>query len=171
MANHNTVAHHWANQTGRACKGLNMYYEGRTLYSYGSHFPIARITQDAHGETVVLFTGRSYSISTAKHKSIAARACSHLPTFTVEHVLAADHHANREGMIFAAQEAVKRAKRARVRGAEHLRSAQWWLDEANDYARRFAMDVEPVTFETLGVAFEAIAARIAAACLAGIESI
>ncbi len=74
MADHNAVAHNWAHQTGRARKGFNMFYEGNTIYSYGYHFPIARMMTAPNGERVVLFTQSNYSVSTSKHKTIVQRA-------------------------------------------------------------------------------------------------
>lgn len=49
----------------------NMFIDSDTIYSYGYHFPIARMTKqkDEDGKTIVLFTNRGYSNTTAKHKS------------------------------------------------------------------------------------------------------
>lgn len=74
MASHDQVAHAWAHQTGRHRKGFNMFYEGETIFSYGYHFPIAKITTAPNGERVVLFTTEEHSVSTAKHKTIVRRA-------------------------------------------------------------------------------------------------
>jgi hypothetical protein len=71
---HDTVAHNWAHQTGKKCRGFNMFYEGETIYSYGSHFPIARFFTAPNGERVVLFNEDSYSVSTSKHQTIVRRA-------------------------------------------------------------------------------------------------
>lgn len=72
-----TVAHYWANQrqlNGRVA-GNNFYFDGRTIYSYGRHFPIAVISQK--DSRVVLFTTASYSNTTAKHIYETRSACSH----------------------------------------------------------------------------------------------
>lgn len=74
MANHNQVAHAWAHQTGKHRRGFNMFYEGEVIYSYGHHFPIARLVE-VEGRRTVLITTRSYSVSTAKHKTYTWRAC------------------------------------------------------------------------------------------------
>ena len=70
-----TVAHFFANQVqeeGRtSCH--NFYFERNTLFSYGSHFVIAKHQKDG----VVLFTQATYSNTTAKHISIAYQALSH----------------------------------------------------------------------------------------------
>lgn len=69
------VAHVWASQSqqsGRNPHG-NFYFEGKTIYSYGRHFPIATIEGND-----VLFTLRTYSNTTSKQVWVARRAVSHL---------------------------------------------------------------------------------------------
>lgn len=51
----------------------NIYFRNGRLYSYGSHFVIAEYVKNSSGDVAVLFTERGYSVSTAKHKSIARR--------------------------------------------------------------------------------------------------
>lgn len=61
------------NQTG------NVYFWGDTLFSYGSHFPMAVFFDGAFGDkkkTVVLFNSSSYSAITSGHQSMARRALS-----------------------------------------------------------------------------------------------
>jgi len=54
----------------------HLYIEGDTIYSYGSHFPIAqRIVLG--GETAYLFTTGGYSTTTARHKSLVRHAIRH----------------------------------------------------------------------------------------------
>jgi hypothetical protein len=72
--NTSEVAHIWANQSqdnGRNARG-NFYFSGKTIYSYGGHFPIATIEGND-----VLFTMRSYSNTTAKHIRNVRQAISH----------------------------------------------------------------------------------------------
>lgn len=64
------VAQNWREQTGKGRNGSNMYYTGRTIYSYGSHFPIAYITDYAYdNKKIILFNEDGYSNSTSKHKN------------------------------------------------------------------------------------------------------
>lgn len=74
------VAHLWANQQQDSAKnsGHNFYFSGKTIYSYGSHFPIAKHAANDKGEACVLFTERSYSNTTAKHIIATRQACRHL---------------------------------------------------------------------------------------------
>lgn len=73
------VAHLWANQLQDNAKnsGHNFYFSGDTIYSYGSHFPIAKHVENEAGVKAVLFTERSYSNTTAKHISVVQSAASH----------------------------------------------------------------------------------------------
>lgn len=74
------VAHLFANQSQEEARNSNnsFYFKGDTIYSYGSHFPIAKHILNKNGDSGVLFTTDSYSNSTAKHISITRSACSHL---------------------------------------------------------------------------------------------
>jgi predicted nucleic acid-binding Zn-ribbon protein len=69
------VAHIWAHQLQDEAweSGKRFYFEGKTIYSYGPHFPIATIHND-----VVLFTTRTYSNTTTKHIYEARSAVSHM---------------------------------------------------------------------------------------------
>lgn len=69
------VAHLWANkvQDEAYTQSRNLYFEYKEIYSYGRHFMIAK-----HIDGGVLFTTRSYSVTTAKHIGIVRSAASHL---------------------------------------------------------------------------------------------
>lgn len=69
------VAHLWANKVQEEARNSanNLYFYGNEIYSYGSHFCIAKHVEGG----VILFTERSYSNSTSKHISIVRNACSH----------------------------------------------------------------------------------------------
>lgn len=71
--NSGEVPHIWAQQSQKAGRNQqgNIYFEGATIFSYGSHFPIATIEGND-----VLFTLRTYSNTTAKHISKVYRAVS-----------------------------------------------------------------------------------------------
>ena len=72
------VAHVWATQTqanGRSGNG-QFYFEGATLYSYRSAWPIAVITGivTPEGKQVVVVNGERYSVTTSHHRSLAHSA-------------------------------------------------------------------------------------------------
>lgn len=63
------IAHKWAHQTQSDARNSagNFFFHGDTIYSYGSHFPIARHVQNAQGGKAILFTHRGYSLTTSRH--------------------------------------------------------------------------------------------------------
>ena len=71
------VAHLWANkeQDEATNQSRSFFFRGSTIYSYGSHFPIAKHVQDQTGYEFILFTERGYSNTTANHISITYMAC------------------------------------------------------------------------------------------------
>lgn len=72
--NNTQVAHLWASGSKASGKGSNFYFEGDTIFSYGSHFPIARrITEGFY-----LITEKGYSNSTSRHISYTRGA---IPSF------------------------------------------------------------------------------------------
>ncbi len=69
------LPHVWAHQQQDEGRGAgSFYFTGPTIYSYGSHFPIASHVRNKKGEKAILFTTRGYSNSTAKHISKTWRA-------------------------------------------------------------------------------------------------
>ena len=80
------IAHIWANQTQTEAKnaGRNFYFNGPTIFSYGSHFPIATILEK-DGENFCIMTNRSYSNTTSKHIQIVRHA-NNLPVIFCENV-------------------------------------------------------------------------------------
>jgi len=99
------IPHLWAHRTQDDARNKqgNLYFTGDTIYSYGSHFPIARhVTNDA-GERAVLLTTATYSVTTSSHCSAVRSAIpSGVAVFHVPNVchgrydrseLAADDHA------------------------------------------------------------------------------
>lgn len=143
---HDSVAHAWAHNTGRARRGFNMFWEGdglgRTVYSYGHHFPIARFVR----ESVVLFTTDTHSVSTSKHKTITRRAVPvSAVVYSVPDVLAdteTGHKANWEAMAAEVRQCIAKAARARIYGESWLRQARGWADSANLYAAEFGLTVD-----------------------------
>lgn len=71
------AAHVWAQQRqAYGCNpSRNIYFERETIFSYGGHFPIARFTgRKIDGREVVLFTMRTYSVTTSGHISDVRQA-------------------------------------------------------------------------------------------------
>lgn len=75
------IPHLWAHQTqseARSAGGARLFFDGDTIYSYGIHFPIARIvvvkSRGQPDRRCVFFTSRSYSVTTAHHIRMVKRA-------------------------------------------------------------------------------------------------
>ena len=88
------IPHLWAHRTQDDARNRqgNLYFEGDTIYSYGSHFPIARHVTNEAGERAVLFTTASYSVTTSGHCSAVRSAIpSGIPVFHVPEVYPAIH--------------------------------------------------------------------------------
>jgi hypothetical protein len=65
----------WFHQTQDGAKNANgsLFFDGLTIFSYGTHFPIARHVQSGK-RSAVLFTTASYSITTSSHCSAVRSA-------------------------------------------------------------------------------------------------
>jgi len=83
------IPHLWAHCTQDEARNRqgNLYFNGDTIYSYGSHFPIARQVVSEAGERAVLFTTATYSVTTSSHCSAVRSAIpSSIPVFHVPNV-------------------------------------------------------------------------------------
>ena len=131
------LAHMWAHQARESARASNLYFEGRSIYSYGSHFEIARIVDSKRGK-VVLFTTRDYSISTSRHKTFAGAACHHMTRFHVEDP-GAGHKAHLKEYRERINALARRAATSRKRKPELLGSLATLVEQSNQYAETFGL--------------------------------
>ena len=70
------IPHLWAHRTQEKARNRqgNLYFTSDTIYSYGSHFPIARHVVSEGDERAVLFTTATYSVTTSSHCSAVRSA-------------------------------------------------------------------------------------------------
>ena len=140
------VAHLWAHKSQDFARnpGHNFYFHGDTIYSYGSHFPVAHHVENKRGQAV-LFTTHSYSATTAGHKCMVEGACRHLTVFHVADVhnsdcrkQFADYRARFTGLVG------KYAK-SRQRKPDILAELRGLVEEANQLRRilRLAGALDP----------------------------
>lgn len=61
------LAHVWANQLQIEGKANNMFFNGPVIFSYGTHYEIARLVESKNGQKVCFVNSNGYSSSTAKH--------------------------------------------------------------------------------------------------------
>jgi hypothetical protein len=121
------VAHMWAHNTKTHARGSNLFFEGNVIYSYGRHFPIARLIPG-----FVLFTTRGYSQTTSIHISIVRQAVSHMPIVYVNDPCASPSESRRE-----AQRAIERelsnSNKPRIRESTRLGHKARALNLANQF--------------------------------------
>lgn len=154
------VAHLWANRSqdsARTSNG-NLFFRGDTIYSYGSHFPIARWVSHK-GRSFVLFTSQRYSVTTSAHCSEVRNAIPPgVKVFTVESVCGKGHKDNVAGYRFRILQDAKTAKRSRLYGEEYAARLRELVSEANEYAELFCLktrfavpsESEPAAVEAKG---------------------
>jgi len=138
--NNDMVAHVWAAQSqseGRSSNG-NFYFRDSVIYSYGSHFPIAKMHNG-----IVLFNADSYSPSTQRHQSYARHAVTHLESVSlpeldsVLHIMAHKSDNALRAYIKRLSERIEsiRDKMSRMRAAWKKQSAQGEIDSLCHAAR------------------------------------
>lgn len=133
--NHDEVCHVWAQQTQSEGKAGNIFFEGKSIYSYGRHFEAARFVDR---ETVLLNSYR-YSVSTAQHLSLIRQAVRHKQVFTVPSMT--DHRANVTYLIEQARDHFDKAKRARKRAEWEMGYGRATVETTRDYITKFRVSV------------------------------
>ena len=72
------LTHEWVLDPQRPIRCGNGFGEYGVIYSYGRHFPIARIVEDKKKGKVMYFTLATYSSTTGKHVSDVERGTRHI---------------------------------------------------------------------------------------------
>ena len=130
---------HAGNSTG------SIWFDDDTIYSYGRHFPIARILPD----NVVLFTTRLYSVTTTGHCSEVMKALAYgqgVTLIPVRDPCALSRKARRQNFDIMKQEhmdLLARAKRRRLPGPAlyDLENAARTAKAANAYSKLYKLRV------------------------------
>jgi hypothetical protein len=139
------IPHLWAHQSQDEARNStgSFYFEGPTIYSYNSHFPIARHVTNERGERAVLFTTAHHSVTTSGHCSAVASAIPpDIPVFRVPHVRNSwgdlpNHTDNVESYVRRISELLGKAKRARVNRDWHQREALGLREQLRRYVAFF----------------------------------
>lgn len=153
------VPHLWAHRTQDDARNKqgNLYFNGDTIYSYGSHFPIARHVANDPGKRAVLFTTATYSVTTSTHCSAVRSAIPpgipvfHVPNicrgrYSENELTAKDHAGNLADYAHRIEDYIATSARARSsytkvwnhERAVHLR------DEAFAYCSFFGLSVPDI---------------------------
>jgi hypothetical protein len=161
------IPHLWFHQTQSDARSQgNIFFDGDTIYSYGTHFPIARHVTSKSGRRAVLFTTRRYSVTTSGHCSSVRQAIpSGTTVFSVPNVGdtwgGVNHEANLQSLIDESQNSLGKARRARVSGQYDLASAFGYRETARKYARFFGVPCPKFDFLPTGKELKALKAQIA----------
>jgi hypothetical protein len=144
VVNNNMVAHLWAAQSQPHARNAknSFWFRDSVIYSYGSHYPIAR-----HVNGHVLMTTRKYSNTTDMHKHIVENAVQHLPTIYCVNPLAEseiDHRKNLAAMHTACLDRLEKASRARLYSQIHLNHAEDYVIQHAAYRTLFGLDLDEV---------------------------
>ena len=119
LRNNEEVAHYWANKVQSEGSAYSMFFEDDTIYSYGNHFAIAK-----HYDNLILFTTRSYSVSTSKHISYTRHAIPHTNIIHCYNPAWPADPENLSDAINTIEFNLKKAIKARQRKQEYLNTAE-----------------------------------------------
>lgn len=141
QSNKYECAHRWSANKQPEGQAGRVYFSNGVIYSYGQHFPIARHVRrysERDKRKFILFTTRSYSSSTASHKSAVRSAIpSDATVFEVYDVRAdsrEDHIANLRAIECEAHQEIKKAAKARKNKPFHRSQALHLIKSGNAYA-------------------------------------
>lgn len=151
---HQELAHVWAQNkqptTWRATSG-NMLFVGPRIYSWGTHFCIARILPSG----VVVYGTHKYSSSTGKHQSIVRGAVSHRKVvycYDPDGTAADNVRQAHRDVAAALLEGENKRRREHTRAAYKAQALQL-AQQANEYLAALPDDekvgVKPIDLSTL----------------------
>lgn len=132
--NNRDVSHEWARDPFATLDGSNLFSRNGSIYSYGSHFTIAKYSEGA-----ILFTERGYSSTTAKHKSYVLQAISHKKIIYVPN-LDKDYDYNLKLWEEDIQDRLKRLSSARLIQS-HIEKINEELDNIEAYHNLYKLKV------------------------------
>jgi hypothetical protein len=153
------IPHLWAHRTQDEARNRqgNLYFTGDTIYSYGSHFPIARHVVSKAGEWAVLLTTATRSVTTSSHCSAVRSAIPsgvpvfHVPTvchgrYSGSELTADDYAGNLTDYVERIEKHVVTSARARSSNAKEWNHehAVCLRDEAFAYCAFFGLPVPNV---------------------------
>jgi hypothetical protein len=157
------VAHVWANrsqQEGRNRQG-NFYFVGDSIFSYGSHYEIARHVE-RKGRRAILFNNAGSTITTERNKRLVRRAIpAGVPVFHVDSFDATPRDILKSYRARFADLALTYS-RARTNRPWYLKSMARLVAEANECAAFYGLRgrlAMPDNLETMVADCKVIAAR------------
>jgi hypothetical protein len=142
------VPHKWAHQSQPRARNPqgNLFFDGATIYSYRTSWPLARIYTKRNTAPLVLTNAARYSMTTSQHQNDVNRAASHLAQIEVPHVLASskypnEHRQNFDYLIAEAAKYLAQAQRAQMPYNVEYRcnNARALHDQARQYVQFFGL--------------------------------
>lgn len=130
------VAHVWAQQKQYEGRASTVFFQDKSIFSYGEHFEMARFVTPE----IVLFTDRQYSVTTSGHLSMARSAVSHKTIFTVPSFT--DHNENAREMAKAIRAEVDRLNRSTAAWKWGINYLDDQIKHAEDYLNAFGRKVK-----------------------------
>jgi hypothetical protein len=160
VVSNSEVTHLWAHKAQRHARSGNgnLYFQDGVIYSYGSHFPIARHATGKDSQAGILFTTEKNSATTSHHITLVRRAIPpDVPVFNVlymhfgftEEEDKYQHTRNLARYASEAIEHVDKCARARLATSKEYyhQQAVDLRSEALSYATFFGLpdpDIEPI---------------------------
>lgn len=138
------TAHLFANQLQTESRTPNgsMYFYDKEIFSYGSHFCIAKFVDNQ----TLLFTERSYSNTTAKHISAVEYATNHINKIYCYNPKGS-HFDNFDNWLTRAERVADKLKRAN-KPEIYINELQQIENKANIYANYFSIEI-PETLKSV----------------------
>jgi len=146
------VAHLFAHQSQDEARvsGGNFYFNGDTIYSYGSHFPIAKHVTNSKGVKGLLFTTQGYSPTTTSHLWAVDSATSHLNKIHCYNP-ECSHNYNIDKAYEEIKEHLESLARAR-KPEKYIVPAEQVLSQITKYCEFFSVDVPQHLIEAIETA-------------------
>ena len=135
------LVHTYAQQTQNEGRNPNgsLYFYGRTLYSYGSHFAICKFVTNEQSETKLLFTLRTYSNTTAKQIRLARNATNQYQKIYC-HYPAGTHSENFNALLREAEQTAQKLQKAK-KPEIYLNELGHISHLATQYAQFFGIEI------------------------------
>ena len=144
------IPHLWAHQTQASARNPqgSLFFEGRTIYSYRTSWPLAALRPHKKRPALVLTNCERCSVTTAQHQSAVNLAVSHLTAIAVpspalnDHRSAGDQHGGNIAHLFKrAADYLTKAQRAMTHStvAWRRREAMQALADARTYCAHFGI--------------------------------
>lgn len=148
--NFTEMSHEWATNPDRNIRCGNGLVEDRIIYSYGKHFPIAKIVDQKDSSKLVYMTLDTYSSTTAGHIRDTQSAVSHLPKLYMVNVPRGvvtnyDHEKNIKYWVGKIQDSLSKIATAKENKVWYLGAARDQISQIEAYIEHFKIKLDKDT--------------------------